>query len=91
MHARFLSDTTHGVVKALYRSQTQPDDPISCYGRPVERTNEIAYPLICLSVLGQCLIADRSLENLSVLGRCLVVGRSFDNLSVLVPGRGSGP
>ena len=33
-------------VPILFR--TQSDDPISCYGKPVERTNEIVYSLISL-------------------------------------------
>ena len=35
-------------LQALIHFRTQSDDPISCYGKPVERTNEIAYPLISL-------------------------------------------
>ena len=30
-------------LQALIHFRTQSDDPISCYGKPVERTNEIAY------------------------------------------------
>ena len=33
-------------LSTLIHFRTQSDDLISCYGKPVEGTNEIAYPLI---------------------------------------------
>ena len=35
------TESDRGSEPVLIHFRTQPDDPISCHGKPVERTNEI--------------------------------------------------
>ena len=52
-------------IKATIHFPTQSCDPISCYGKPVERTNEIGLEMISLvpSTVSRCNRSDLTTES----------------------------